>query len=437
LIINKPNIQFQGMAAKIKTNYPIVILINFIFFESGLVASVIGAIIPDIIVTYKLGYGIASILLFSYFIAYGVVAIPAGWLGEKTSVKTVILLALAVGFLGTFLFALFPVYAIALISLFLIGCCLAAAQVNLMPLLRVAVGGENLAFYTLFMTLLFGLGSFISPHIYSYFVNNLYVNETNSNFILHFFEGQLSPETKWVAVYWVSSAALLLTLIVISFIRFPNIKLEENEKTGTRSSYIQLLKDKKVILFFLAIFFYVFCEQGAANWISQFLKTYHDVPPQTTGAFTLSYYWILLTVGCSLGMFLVKFFDSRRIMSVAASMALVALFTALCGGRDTSIVAFALIGLFISVLWPISMELAFNSIDYHHGSFSGILFTGTIGGAIGPLFIGTIGDYFGLRFGMMLLAIPLFYLLFISFWTKPIVKNKIIKGKAKIFLSTN
>jgi len=423
------------MSAKSKINYPLVILINFIFFESGLVASVIGAIIPDIIVTYNLGYGIAGIFIFSYFIAYGVVAIPAGWLGERTSIKTVLLLALVVGFLGTFLFALFPIYAIALISLFLIGCCLAAAQVNLMPLLRVAVGGENLAFYTLFMTLLFGVGSFISPHIYSYFVNHLYSNDTNSNLILHFLERRLSPETKWVAVYWVSSAALLLTLIVISFIRFPRIKLEESEKTGTRSSYKQLLRDKRVIMFFLAIFFYVFCEQGVANWISQFLKNYHDVPPQTTGAFTLSYYWILLTVGCSLGMFLVKFFDSRRIMSVAASMALVALLTALWGGKDISIIAFALIGLFISVLWPISMELAFNSIDYHHGSFSGILFTGTIGGAIGPLLVGTVGDYFGLRFGMMILVIPLLYLLFISFWTKPIVKNKTHSLKAKLTLS--
>ncbi len=66
-----------------KINYPLVILINFIFFESGLVASVIGALIPDIIQTYNLGYDIAGVLLFSYFIAYGVVAIPAGWLGEK------------------------------------------------------------------------------------------------------------------------------------------------------------------------------------------------------------------------------------------------------------------------------------------------------------------------------------------------------------------
>jgi fucose permease len=344
---------------------------------------------------------------------------------------------LAVGFLGTFLFALFPVYAIALVSLFLIGCCLAAAQVNLMPLLRVAVGGENLAFYTIFVTLLFGLGSFISPYIYSYFVNHLYDHATNQNIVLHFLERQLSEVTKWVAVYWVSSAALLLTLIVIFFIRFPKIRLEENEKTGTRSSYIKLLKDKRVVLFFLAIFFYVFCEQGAANWISQFLKTYHDVPPQTTGAFTLSNYWILLTVGCLLGMFLVKFFDSRRIMSVAASLALVALFTALIGGKNVSIVAFSLIGLFISVLWPISMEIAFNSINYHHGSFSGILFTGTIGGAIGPLLVGTAGDYLGLRFGMMLLSFPLLYLLFISVWTKPTIKNKTVHIKAKNTFSTN
>ncbi len=248
---------------------------------------------------------------------------------------------------------------------------------------------------------------------------------------MHFLETQLHPETKWVAVYWVSSTALLITLIVISFIRFPKIKLEENERTGTWSSYAQLLRDKRVILFFFAIFFYVFCEQGAANWMSQFLKTYHDVPPQTTGAFTLSYYWILLTAGCFIGMFLVKFFDSRRIMSVAAALALVALLTALWGGRNVSMVAFMLIGLFISVLWPISIELAFNTIDYHHGSLSGIIFTGTIGGAAGPLIVGTAGDFVGLRLGLMILVFPLIYLLFISFWSKPLVQNKTLRNRAK------
>jgi hypothetical protein len=39
-----------------------------------------------------------------------------------------------------------------------------------------------------------------------------------------------------------------------------------------------------VILYFLGIFAYVGTEQGVANWISEFLQTYHGVNPQTDGA---------------------------------------------------------------------------------------------------------------------------------------------------------
>ena len=44
---------------------------------------------------------------------------------------------------------------------------------------------------------------------------------------------------------------------------------------------------------------------------------------------------------------------------------------------------------------PIIFSLALNSVNEHHGSFSGILCTGIIGGAIVPLIIGWLGDHLG------------------------------------------
>ncbi len=78
-------------------------------------------------------------------------------------------------------------------------------------------------------------------------------------------------------------------------------------------------------------------------------------------------------------------------------------------------------------MYPIIFSLALNSVKEHHGSFSGIIVTGIIGGAIVPLIIGWIGDRAGLRIGMFFLYLTMGYILSIGFWARPFITNKTIK----------
>ena len=78
-------------------------------------------------------------------------------------------------------------------------------------------------------------------------------------------------------------------------------------------------------------------------------------------------------------------------------------------------------------MYPIIFSLALNSVSEHHGSFSGIIVTGIIGGAIVPLIIGWLGDHLGLRNGMLFLYLTMGYILSIGFWARPIITNKTIK----------
>jgi fucose permease len=82
-------------------------------------------------------------------------------------------------------------------------------------------------------------------------------------------------------------------------------------------------------------------------------------------------------------------------------------------------------------MWSIIFSLALNSLDKHHGSFSGILVTGIIGGALVPLAIGWLGDRLGLRFGMMFLYLTLAYILSIRFWARPLITNATISLRKK------
>jgi fucose permease len=80
-------------------------------------------------------------------------------------------------------------------------------------------------------------------------------------------------------------------------------------------------------------------------------------------------------------------------------------------------------------MYGIIFSLALNSVTKYHGSFAGILCTAIAGGAIFSLLIGKLKDLIGLQAGMTILYLPLIYILSLSFWAKPIVRNAVIKRK--------
>jgi fucose permease len=196
--------------------------------------------------------------------------------------------------------------------------------------------------------------------------------------------------------------------------------------------YLSLARKRVVWLYFIAMFAYICCEQGTADWISNFLYKYHGFDPQTTGADAVSWFWGLLTAGCVVGMLLLRFFDSRRVLIGGAVGSLCCLTAALFGPARVSLIAFPAIGLFTSVLWPIIIALALNSVAEHHGSFSGILSTALVGGAIIPVVIGRIGDYAGLRSGMIFLYVTFGFVLSVGFWAKPLITNATISRGKKV-----
>jgi len=405
-------------------NRYLVGLIVLTFFVISFLTNIIGPLVPQIIEDFELSLTLVAILPFAFFIAYGVMSIPSGVLIEKYGEKKVMVLAFLIAFTGALLFAVFPQYLVAVISLFLIGSGMAMLQVAINPLLRVSGGEENFAFNSVMAQLFFGLASFLSPLVYSYLVLN--IGNSDSGFFLSLLNDLVPEDLPWVSLYWIFTIVSLIMVLVIAVSNFPEVLKNEDEKVGALETHLEMLKNKKVILFFLGIFAYVGAEQGVANWISEFLSSYHGYDPQTTGASVVSWFWGMMTAGTVLGLFLLKVMDSKKILVGFTSMVLICLSTALFGSGEIALYAFPAIGFFIAVMWPIIFSLALNSVAEHHGTFSGILVTGIAGGAVVPLIVGSLGDIFGLRIGMLFLFIAFGYILSIGFWAKPLVSNKTI-----------
>ena len=395
-------------------------VVFLVFFVLSFLTNILGPIIPDIIDSFHVSLGAAAFLPFSFFLAYGVFSVPAGFLIDRFTEKPVMLAAFVAALAGALSFAIHPSYGVAVVSLFTIGAGMAMLQVAINPLLRVAGGEEHFAFNSAFAQFVFGAASFISPLIYAYMVNHL--AEARGPVLRTM--ARITPrDLPWASIYWIFAAVAAAMVILLSAIRFPRIEKTEEEQTGTIGTYSKLLRRGMVWLYFGCVFAYVGSEQGTADWISKFLSQYHGYDPHTTGASAVSWFWGLMTAGCFVGMILLKAFDSRRVLLGFSIGALCALTAALFGPAKVSLYAFSLIGLFASIMWPTVISLALNSVSEHHGSFAGILCTGIMGGAVVPLVIGRLGDLIGLRAGMMFLYVTFGCVLSVGLWARPIITN--------------
>ncbi len=403
-----------------------VALVMLTFFVISLLTNVVGPLVPDIIKSFELSLTLVALLPFAFFIAYGVMSIPAGMLVERYREKPVMIGAFLLALCGAALFATLPRYPTAIVSLFLIGAGMAALQVAINPLLRVAGGEEHYAFNSVLAQLFFGGASFLSPFIYAYFVRNIGRPGGEGKPLVALMARLVPPDLPWVAVYWVFAVLVVAMVFVLAVVRFPVVVRKEDERAGAWAAHKALFGNPTVLLFFFGIFAYVGTEQGVTNWMSQFLVTYHGYDPQTVGAAKVALFWGMMTIGGIHGLVLLKFVDSRRVLVGFSGSAIVFLTLGLFGPGPLAKIAFPLVGFAAAVMWPVIFSLALNSVPSRHGTFSGILCTGIIGGALVPLLIGRLGDAFGLRQGMFVLYLTLGYVLSIGLWARPLIANKTV-----------
>jgi len=420
------------MSRSMPRNRYMVVIVFLTFFVMSLLTNILGPIVPDIISSFHVGLAAAAFLPFSFFIAYGVMSIPAGFLVERFSEKPVMIAAFLAGTAGSLSFALHPSYRVAVASLFVMGSGMATLQTAINPLLRVAGGEEHFAFNSALAQLIFGSASFLSPYMYSYLVINLAGAPVHKNVVLAVLAQLTPPALPWASMYWIFAVFTLLMIAVLYFSRFPQVEHTAEEQAGSWEMYGSLFRKPMVWAFFFCVFAYVGSEQGTADWISKFLSQYHGYDPHTTGAAAVSWFWGLLTAGCLIGMLLLKIFDSRHVLRGTCVGALLCLTAALFGPAKVSLIAFPAIGLFASVMWPILVSLALNSVTEHHGSFAGILSTGIMGGAVVPVIIGRLGDHFGLRAGVAFLYLTFACVFSVGFWAEPIITNATITRKKTV-----
>jgi MFS transporter, FHS family, L-fucose permease len=389
----------------------LMLFIMVTWFAISFVTNLIGPLMPTIISDFHLSLLLAGVLPFSFFIAYGLISIPAGALVEARGPRTTLLAAFALNLAGCLAIGLWPVYAVVIAGLFLIGLGMAMLQVVINPLMRTTGGEAHFAFFAVMAQLVFGAASYVSPLVYARLMQQ---------------PGAADRPLVWVQLYWWFVAVYLLLLAVTAVVRIPRFALSDSERSGSLATYRELIGERSVQLFFLGIVAYVGTEQSLADWMSQFLSTYHGFSPAREGAHAVAQFWGLMSLGCLLGMVLLRLLDAKVVLAGFTVLALACVGVALFGPAEVSLLAFPASGFCLSVMWSIIFSLALNSARAHHGAFSGILCTGILGGAVVPLLVGMLGDRIGLRFALLTVFVTLGFILSIAFWARPLIRNQTV-----------
>jgi len=384
--------------------------IMVIWFVISFVTNLLGPLMPIIIDDFHLSLGFAGFLPFSFFLAYGLISIPAGALVEARGPRTTLLTAFGLDLIGCLAISLYPVYAVVIAGLFVIGLGMAMLQVVINPLMRTTGGEARFAFFAVMAQLVFGLASYVSPLIFSVLMR----------------QPAAQRSLVWVEFYWVFVVVYLLLILTSARINIPRVTLADNERSGSLATYRKLIGERPVQLFFLGIIAYVGTEQSLADWMSQFLSSYHHFSPTHEGARAVSLFWGLMSIGCVLGMVLLRLLDAKVVLAAFTTLAIACVGLALFGPADVALLAFPATGFFLSVMWSIIFSLALNSVSRHHGAFSGILCTGILGGALVPLMVGMLGDRIGLRYAMLTVFATLGFILSIAWWARPLIRNETV-----------
>src|SRR5262249_38990556 len=157
--------------------------------------------------------------------------------------------------------------------------------------------------------LVFGLASYVSPLVFESLMQRAAAGQS----------------LVWVAFYRDFVAVFVMLVLLSAWLAPRRVALTESERVGTAASYRELLRERSVWLFFVGIFTYVGTEQSLNNWMSTFLKTYHGFSPNSDGAHAVALFWGLMSIGCLLGLLLLRLADSKLVLALFTVAALVSL----------------------------------------------------------------------------------------------------------------
>ncbi len=381
------------------------VLITFFFFLWGFARNILDVLNPFFQETFRINKTQASLIQFVTYLAYFLMAVPAGILIRKYGTRYGVVTGLiAFGGAATafFLSRFFGEYIFwyYLFLLFVIGCGLACLEVAANPYVTLLGSPETAASRINRAQSFNGLGCICGS-----LLAGAYCFSTD--------------EPNISIPYIVIGMVVLSIAVLFSRVKLPEFVTEDkadDEKTETAS----LLHNPMFLFGLFALFCYEVAEiainsffinyakeNHMSQWIGEFIDNTFDMTLNHNfiGSVVLSVGLFLFMCGRFAGSWIMRFIRAEKVLLCCAAATVLMTALVIADIKTVSFIASILIFIFEAIMFPTIFALSIRGLGSLTQKASAILMMTPIGGALGTIMMGMAADHRDMTFAFY---VPLF-----------------------------
>jgi FHS family L-fucose permease-like MFS transporter len=382
-----------------KENLIPFILITALFFLWGTAHGMLDVLNKHFQEILQISKARSGLIQFSVYMAYFLMALPAGYFMRRFGYKKGIIFGLLLFSGGALLIAAttsFESFWLFLMCLFILGCGLTTLETAANPY-TTKLGPVDSEERRINLSQSFnGMAWTIGPLIGLYIYGN---NGTKAGEKLN---SLLLP-------YLIIGLVVFVVAIIFLLSKLPEIKEDENEPESVVIAGKPLIKQRHLVLGVIAQFAYVAAQTGVFSYLINFItdekQTLHF--DKAYGPYFLSIGFALFMIGRMSGSYFMSFIKPTKILAIYSLMCCLLLPIVGASFGWVSIIAIYLVFFFMSVMFPTIFALGIKDLGPKTKKASSYIVMSIVGGAIFPPFMGWIADNSSMSIGF-LAPIPFF-----------------------------
>lgn len=373
-------------------------IVTCLFFAWGFITSLVDPLVAAVKGIFQLSDVEAQLSASAFFIAYGVMSLPAAVLLSRKKAVGTVLIALGLMVAGCLLMlaaANIAVYELVLLGLFVLASGITILQVAANPLAAALGPPERSHFRLTFSQTFNSLGTFIGPYLGAVlFLKGVEVKEGTQ--ITDAVRAQSLAGIDR-AFFWIAGLIILVGITIwlgrkVISASAPATS-DEAARRGIGAMFADAFSSPWALFGGLAIFLYVGAEVAIGTQMALFLNSDRvwGIPLEDAGKM-VSLYWGGAMIGRFVGSGLLTSFPAPRLLAIFTGAATaMCLFVFAVGGVPGGYVALA-IGLFNSIMFPVIFTLTLERSTASEEATSGFLCFSIIGGAAIPPLVGLVSQ---------------------------------------------
>lgn len=382
-----------------------LILVTSLFFLWAFLHNINPILIPHLKKACQLSDTQSSFIDGSIYLAYFVIAIPAGLFMHKFGYKKGILFGLTLYAVGAVLFV--PAanqrsYFFFLFALFVIASGATFLEAVANPYIAILGDKDSAAQRLNFAQSFNGVGSFLAPIIGGQVILSGIEHTPAQLKAMQPVQltAYLQSEADTVKVpYIIIASVVAFILVLFLFTRLPEVKEDDsalNDHHAAPTGFsISVLKHRHLVWAIIAQFFYVGAQVGTGSFFIRYAKYVADIDEKNAAFLWGSVAMVGFMAGRFAGTFLMRYIKPSRLLSVYAAINVLLLAIALTARGDIALYAVMAVPFFMSIMYPTIFVLGINGLGSEIKMASSFLVMSIIGGGIAPLLMGVISDSTG------------------------------------------